>query len=410
MPERGGIVATGDSHARHVHMIPVIPGRGGMVLPSASGHPQGGIAINRRLMALLVAVPLAVTVFPTSLLAHVRWFAKGRFMDAAFLLDTTTILIALGAVLYVVLAVFVEHSRRVEKLGARLAGIGEAWAEAWRGIDWRLIALLTGVMLIANAVMGVYLAPNIELPSESLAPVGAVAQVLVGLLLLLQVSYTIGGALVLVVAVITLVLVSPVIMIDYVFEFVALALALIFVGPAYCRLDRRIYERLGVEPSQVGHLAVPIIRVGVGLTLIILAIHNKLLNPGITMAFLEEYHFNFMPALGFEGFSDLHFTFAAGVGELTLGLLIALGIATRVVVLNLTGFFIATLIMLGPLELLGHAPLFGIAIMLIVRGSGGWAVHGFPVFSRTTGSTSSTRGAWAKALRSGTSRAPTRSS
>jgi uncharacterized membrane protein YphA (DoxX/SURF4 family) len=128
----------------------------------------------------------------------------------------------------------------------------------------------------------------------------------------------------------------------------------------------------------MANLAVPVIRVGVGLTLVTLALHNKLGNPGLTMAFLEEYPLNFMALLGFEGFTNLHFTFAAGLGELTLGILITLGISTRFVVAKLAVFFIATVIALGPIELLGHAPLVGIAVMLILRGSGEWTARRVP--------------------------------
>jgi uncharacterized membrane protein YphA (DoxX/SURF4 family) len=77
-----------------------------------------------------------------------------------------------------------------------------------------------------------------------------------------------------------------------------------------------------------------------------------------------------MMLMGFESFTDLHFTFATGIGELTLGILIAWGIATRFVVATLTLFFLTTLILLGPIELLGHLPLIGIAVLLILRGAG----------------------------------------
>jgi len=310
-------------------------------------------------LAILSAAPLP-------LLAHVRWFANaGRFADAEFLLDGATALVAAGAVAFALLALYVHRSARFHDVSARLARM----AEAWNGLDWRLVGVLTGLMLIGNAFVGVYLAPNIELPA-GLVPVGAAAQVLVGVLLLLQITYSISGALILVVSVLTLGIVSPWIMIDYVFEFVALAVALILVGPSLSRLDRRVFERRGLDPEERVHLAVPVIRVGVGLTLVALALHNKLLNPGLTLAFLEEYHFNFMPMIGFAGFTDLHFAFAAGIGELTLGLLILFGVATRFVVATLTVFFVLTLILLGPIELLGHAPLVGIAVLLILRGSG----------------------------------------
>ncbi len=305
--------------------------------------------------------------------AHVRWFAKaGRFADARFLLDATMALIVVGAVAYGLFAWYVHRSVRFERVAARLAGVAEAGA----GLDWRLVGLLTGGMLIGNAFLGIYLAPNIELETAALVRVGAAAQTLVGLLLLLQITYSVSGLLVLVVSVLSLGVVSPWVMIDYVFEFVALAVAFVLVGPSLSQLDRRAWQWSGLDPTIGRHLAVPVIRVGVGLTLIVLALHNKLLNPGLTLAFLDEYHFNFMPMLGFTGFTNLHFTFAAGIGELTLGLLVLFGVATRFVVATLAAFFVLTLILLGPIELLGHLPLVGIAILLILRGAGRRADHG----------------------------------
>ncbi|MDA1080494.1 MAG: hypothetical protein O2973_02275 [Gemmatimonadetes bacterium] len=313
-----------------------------------------------------------LAVLPSPVLAHVRWFVDvGRFANAEFLMDVSTALVAIGAAAYAMLALHVHRSARFEGISARLAG----WASAGNGLDWRLVGVLTGMMLIGNAMTGVYLAPNIELPFVSLVTVGAVAQVLVGILLLLQITYSVSGALVLVVAVLTLGVVSPWIMMDYVFEFVALAVALILVGPSLTKIDRRICGARGWDSEKMSQLAVPVIRVGVGLTLATLAVHNKLLSPGLMLAFLEEYHFNFMPMIGFAGFSDLHFAFAAGIAELTLGLLILFGVATRFAVATVTVFFVTTLILLGPVELLGHAPLVGIAVVLILRGSGRPAVE-----------------------------------
>jgi hypothetical protein len=114
--------------------------------------------------------------------------------------------------------------------------------------------------------------------------------------------------------------------------------------------------------------------VAVGLTLAILAFDEKLLHPHLSLAFLREYQFNFMPCLGFAQFSDLHFVFAAGVAELTFGLLLTAGIATRFVTLVLSTFFVLTLLILGPVELVGHAPLFGIAFLLLSRGAGGFCL------------------------------------
>lgn len=322
--------------------------------------------MNIHVVRILAAATLAIAALPSLATAHPRWFVDEARAGASLPFDSTAIFILLGAALYAVLAILLERSRPFEKVSRGLAMV----AEDWDGFDWRLIAALAGILLLGNATMGVFLAPNIELPYEWLVTVGAWAQVLVGLLLLFQVTYSISGVLVLLVALVTLVLVPPLVMVDYALEFVALALALVFAGPAYCRLDRHAYRWLNTDPDCVAHLSVPIIRVGLGLTLIALAVHDKLIEPGVSLAFLDEYPFNFMPALGFDRFSNAHFVFAAGVAEITIGALIASGLATRVAVATLTGFFITTLLLLPPAELMGHFPLFGIAIMLILRGAG----------------------------------------
>ena len=97
----------------------------------------------------------------------------------------------------------------------------------------------------------------------------------------------------------------------------------------------------------------------------VLAVHNKLGDPGLGVAFLAAYPLNFMAGMGF---SDLHFVLAAGVFELAFGGLIAFGIATRFVTAVLSCFFLATLVALAPTELIGHLPLIGAAIVIILRG------------------------------------------
>ncbi len=93
----------------------------------------------------------------------------------------------------------------------------------------------------------------------------------------------------------------------------------------------------------------------------------------MALTFLDEFNLNFMPYLGFAGFSNLHFVFAAGVAELTIGLMLVSGIATRFVTAVLSIFFLATWVIVGQAELVGHLPLFGLALLLILHGSGSYS-------------------------------------
>ena len=242
------------------------------------------------------------------------------------------------------------------------------------GTEWRLVSFLAGLMLVANSTMRVFLAPNLELPGPVLATIGLVAQFLLGLLLLSQFTFSIAGLAIVAVSILSAFVIPWQSLLNYAFEFVGLGLALFFAGPLLSPVDRRLFRAFGLEPARFGHLALPIIRIALGITLAILAFDEKLLHPHLTVAFLQQHHLNFMPLLGFHGFKDIHFALAAGVAELTLGLLLLAGIATRFVTATLSIFFIATLLVLGPIELVGHAPLFGIAFLLISRGAGGYCL------------------------------------
>lgn len=324
--------------------------------------------MRRRVTILMTGTAIAFLALMSKAQAHVRWFTEENdaYPDQHFPRDLTNALLLAGAVCFIALAVYFSHAKWAGTVGAGF----EKVSRSAKGLDWRLVAFLSGLMLIANSIMGVFLAPNLDLPNESLQYVGSAAQMIVGLLLLGQISFSIPGMLILLTIGATAIVVPLNTLVDYLFEFVALAIALIGVGPGFCALDRRLFKQLGIDAERFTHLPLPIIRIGVGLTLVVLAIHNKLLNPGLTLAFLDERNLNFMPYLGFTEFTNLHFTFAAGVAELTIGFLILFGVATRFVTAVLSTFFIITLFVIGPIELIGHAPLIGIAVLLILRGGG----------------------------------------
>ncbi|MEW6304553.1 MAG: hypothetical protein AB1705_13840 [Verrucomicrobiota bacterium] len=298
--------------------------------------------------------------------AHVRWFTEeAAYPGVRFPMDFTNGLVMAGAMLFGLLALAIERAqwpgRAMERI-ARLYHLPE-------GTEWRIVAFLTGIMFLANSTMRVFLAPNLHVPDDALT--GALlAQSLLGLLLLTQLTFSIAGVLIMVATLVTALLVPPALLMDYVCEFLGLGVALLLIGPVLSPVDQKLFRRLGLDAQQHRHRALPILRIGVGLTLLILAFHEKLLNPGISLAFLEMHRFNFMPLLGFANFTDLHFVFAAGVAEATFGVLLVCGLATRFVTGVLSIFFVLTLLALGPIELVGHAPLFGIAFLLMSRGAG----------------------------------------
>jgi uncharacterized membrane protein YphA (DoxX/SURF4 family) len=117
-------------------------------------------------------------------------------------------------------------------------------------------------------------------------------------------------------------------------------------------------------------LAVSLLRIALGLQFVVLALHEKLINPALALAFVEQHSFvNFMPLFGFEGFTNLHFVFGAGLAELALGFLMAANVAARLACGVLAAIFLATGLMFGPHELVGHLPILGALLLVMVRGS-----------------------------------------
>jgi hypothetical protein len=113
---------------------------------------------------------------------------------------------------------------------------------------------------------------------------------------------------------------------------------------------------------------VRILRIGIGLQLVVLALTEKLINPGLGLVFIEMYPFyNFFPLLGLEQVSNLHFVYFIGIAELVLGGMLALGIACRIVLTALAAAFTTTAIIHGVHEILGHLPIFAAAVILLLE-------------------------------------------
>jgi hypothetical protein len=111
------------------------------------------------------------------------------------------------------------------------------------------------------------------------------------------------------------------------------------------------------------------LRVLVGLALIILAYTEKLARPELSLAFLDRYPaFNILQFVGLD-VSDLVFIqIAAGV-EILFGLLLISGALPQLTVIAAGIPFNATLFFLGATELIGHLPIYGAMLALLVYGS-----------------------------------------
>ena len=112
-----------------------------------------------------------------------------------------------------------------------------------------------------------------------------------------------------------------------------------------------------------------LLRVTAGAALIVVAFVEKLAQPDLALRFLAEYpQFNVADSLGL-GLSDLQFTRVAGAVEVLFGLLLISGALPQLVVIAAGIPFNTTLFFFGNVELIGHLPIYGAMLVLLVYGS-----------------------------------------
>lgn len=95
------------------------------------------------------------------------------------------------------------------------------------------------------------------------------------------------------------------------------------------------------ESSRVFRLnkhAVEIVRIGTGISLIVLAFTEKLLYPELGLSFLEVHHWNFMQSI-FPWFTNKLFVLSTGFAEMIFGILFILGYITRITTVLIAIFF-----------------------------------------------------------------------
>ncbi|MGI8644358.1 MAG: DoxX family protein [Thermomicrobiales bacterium] len=153
--------------------------------------------------------------------------------------------------------------------------------------------------------------------------------------------------------------------------YIGIALYLVAVGRGVPRYDHEDEDRSALT-ERLRPVALPILRVAAGLSVLIVGFTEKLVAPGLGVAFLQEYpRFNVARELGFSWFTDERFVYAAGIVEVTAGVALISGYLTRVVILALWIPFNLGIPFLPPTELIGHLPILATMYILLVQGTEG---------------------------------------
>jgi uncharacterized membrane protein YphA (DoxX/SURF4 family) len=312
-----------------------------------------------RAKTILVSLSLFF-FFPAQASAHVKWFVeqptgvnKVQFSlsEPAIQIGILILISAIATAIWLN-RIIVEPPRAVVTLGERRMG-----AVVY------LVQLLVGISLLVTTINGAVVAPHLE--NEG---------VLMVLMQVVQVS-----AAVLLIANRWVPVVTILILILMLFCIQAFGL----VTPMeYCNLLGIAVFFALMKVSDKSRLAqyrgkaLPILRVITGIALVVLAFTEKLLNPDLAMRFLSEHNMNFMRQIGIEAYSDYLFVLSAGFAELLFGVVLILGVVTRINIMVLACFLIASNTYFfvigddvnGVTEIFGHMPLFAAAIVFIIYG------------------------------------------
>jgi hypothetical protein len=90
--------------------------------------------------------------------------------------------------------------------------------------------------------------------------------------------------------------------------------------------------------------SVEIVRIGTGVTLIVLAFTEKLMFPELGLAFLDIHQWNFMQNMGLTWFTNNLFVLSTGFAELIFGVIFILGYLTRINTLAIASFFAVSVV------------------------------------------------------------------
>ncbi|MFC4877105.1 DoxX family membrane protein [Microbulbifer halophilus] len=141
---------------------------------------------------------------------------------------------------------------------------------------------------------------------------------------------------------------------------------------------RRELPTIAEGRGDIFPVAVSILRISLGVSLIFLGFSEKILNPHMAMAFLNEFSsVNFMQYF-FESFNHRVFILCAGSAEVLFGVIYVLGLVTRLNTIALAFFLVASnsyffavgLEHLAWMEFSGHTSLLATALILVVAGRG----------------------------------------
>lgn len=303
----------------------------------------------------VAALTLLVTAGPAA--AHGTWFAESdEGGDWGFFLSPLPLAVTAAVVLVTVLWRLAAGRLPQPEL-AFLAPLGRL-----APFIPRLLAVHMGVSLLAFSVTGGFLTPSLPLEDVPGGDFAGVVQAAVGIWLITGFRLRIPALGVVLLGPPALLAAGPVALLET-SSTLAVALFLAVLPPS-----DRTSGRVDPTPGQL-RWALLLLRLFVGIALITLAFSEKFTNPALALDLLESYpDLNVLALVGLPVGNEVFISVAAGI-ELLFGLLVISGAMPQAAVLVAMVPFNLTLFMFGTTEVVGHLPVYGVFLTLLVYGS-----------------------------------------
>ena len=296
---------------------------------------------------------------PSIPFAHETWFGPDDFPpDSGFAFETLTL---------VLLAAAVAVTVAVRLIAARFPGVDVGWLARCAPFMPFAVRIHLAVSLIGLLSLGFYLSPAMDLQTD---PAGLLlGAVMVVVAIGLATGYHARWAAGLLLAA------GPPGMMEFGFlpvlqrvDVLGLALFVLLAGAGRWSADHELGRTADPSPEAQAQ-AVWALKVCAGAALIVVAFAEKLAVPEMALDFLAHNpEFNVAAQIGL-GWSDLEFARVAGSIEVLFGLLVISGALPQACVLIAGIPFNATLWFFGTTELVGHLPVYGAMLVLLVYGS-----------------------------------------
>lgn len=307
----------------------------------------------------LAFTALGALMLATSASAHVRWFVDGAATVEAFQPYSIT---DIEVIVWIVIAVGLVCASIV--LDMRLPTVRIVDSKT-RHDFIELLRVFSGMSMLLTAYEGAIIAPHLS-AFGTFGTVLLFTQALIGILLISN-RFVRHAAILMILLHLGLAIKFGLLSAMEYLIMPAIAVFLLINNLPTADLRERF------KPYSVD-----LLRILTGISLITLGVSEKLVGAMMAKSFLVLYQWNFVTFLGLEFFNDRLFVLSAGVIEVVFGVVMVLGTTTRLNVLAFSVVLFASNVLFivqgeneaAMTEFIGHMPVIGVALILLLLGAG----------------------------------------